>query len=97
MTAYIFTEAAKAELESALAYYRAEARPGTTEKFIQSVDDAIVAVLGDPDGRPLFRRNLRRQRVWRFPYDLLFRHENEVVTIVAVVYHAREPGYWMGR
>ncbi len=97
MTTYVFTEEAEADLDSALGYYRAEALPGTTEKFIERVDEAIQSILRDPTGCPIFHRQIRRQRVWKFPYDLLFRAKNDLVTIVAVAHHWRDAESWKHR
>ena len=97
MTTHVYSEEAEEELVSALNYYRAEARLGAAEKFIERVDQAIESILRNPEGCPAFGRRIRRQRVWSFPYDLLFRFENNLVTIVAVAHHSRESAFWKHR
>ena len=44
MTKYEFTVGAKADLQTAVGYYKSEARPGTSQKFIDQVGDAIEAI-----------------------------------------------------
>ena len=97
MTKYEFTVGAKADLQTAVGYYKSEARPGTSQKFIDQVGDAIETIVQGPQNSPVFDGNIRRQRVWKFPYDLLFRFENGLVTIVAVAHHSREAEYWTHR
>lgn len=32
-----------------------------------------------------------------FPYTIIYRQENDTITIVAVMHQKRRPGYWRGR
>jgi len=41
--------------------------------------------------------NLRKCRVLRFPYGLLFRDREDHIEIIAVMHLRRRPGYWKDR
>ena len=97
MTTYVFTEDAKAELRSAINYYLSEARPGTSQKFVSRVDEALETILRDPMSCPVLHGDIHRQRIWRFPYDLLFWVEHDNVTIIAVAHQSRKPERWKRR
>ncbi len=97
MMDYVFHPEAEADYENAVSYYRQEARPGTSSKFVQRVREAIETILGDPEACPAVAKAIRRQRVWGFPYDLLFGVHKQIVTIVAVASHSRDDKFWQER
>ena len=93
----IFHPEAEAEMASAIGYYKTEAGSGTSVKFIARVEDAVATVKVDPDACPLIQGPYRRQRVFKFPYDVIFRVNTDSLLIVAIAHHAREPHYWQDR
>jgi hypothetical protein len=70
---------------------------GLGRRFMAEVRNAIEQVLKDPEAAPVLRGRVRRKRVWRFPYDLLFDVNPAGVRFVAAVHHKRRPNYWLGR
>ena len=75
MMDYVFHPEAEADYESAVSFYRQEARPGTSSRFVHQVREAIETISRDPDACPVVSGTIHRQRVWGFPYDLLFTAE----------------------
>ena len=89
---------AESEFASILSYYEAEARVGTADRFAVMLRDAVAAIASDPTARPTIDRNHRRERVPRFPYDIIFRIlDDGRILIIAYHHHARRPGYWRHR
>jgi hypothetical protein len=40
---------------------------------------------------------LRRVRLDRFPYSIVYRRSADVLVIIALAHHRRRPAYWRGR
>ncbi len=97
MSRIIFHEGARSDLRSATHYFDTEARPGTAANFVERVHAAIETIECNPTACPLMDGVHRRQRVFKFPYDIVFRIEGAEVVIVAVNHHARDPHYWQDR
>ncbi len=97
MSRVIFHEGARSDLRLATQYFDTEARPSTAVKFVERVKAAIATIEADPTACPLIDRMHRRQRVFKFPYDIVFRVEAAKTVIVAIAHHAREPHYWQDR
>lgn len=91
-----FDAAAKFELREAMRFYEMSQR-GLGRRFLDAVQGAVQRVAGSPG---LFRtvwRDVRKCRVSRFPYGLLFREKADSVQIVAVMHLHRDPDYWKNR
>ncbi|MDZ4684755.1 MAG: hypothetical protein SH850_06655 [Planctomycetaceae bacterium] len=96
MTPWRFEAEALAELEAASARYDDE-RGGLGLEFTVAVETAIEAACHDPTANPIERGNVRRRRVLRFPYDVIFGIDAAGVVVVAVAHHHRRPTYWRKR
>ena len=96
MRRVVFHAEAEAELVAAAAEYEAHTS-GLRVDFIAEVERATHALASYPKIGHRFSRRLRRVLVRRFPYDLLYRIEANVVRIVAVAHLRRSPGYWRHR
>lgn len=42
-------------------------------------------------------KNIRKCRLLRFPYGIIFRIQKETVQRIAVMHLKRKPGYWKSR
>jgi hypothetical protein len=40
------------------------------------------------------KKGYRKTNVERFPFKIIYKFENEIVTIVAFAHHKRKPNYW---
>lgn len=91
----------KAEIREAAAWY-AERDRSVGARFVAAVDEAIRATMRWPDaGTPVedVRADLvvRRVPVGRFPYQLVYAADSDVLYVLAVAHHHRRPGYWAER
>lgn len=88
--------AARVEIEEAAKWYAA-AREGLTAEFLNEVDAGLRQVADFPHAwRPLSQR-VRRYRLNRFPYGIVYQVRQEEVLIVAVAHLHRYPEYWRHR
>lgn len=91
-----FHEAVEAEIAEAASFLDGR-QLGLGADFVVLVDAAITSILQGPDRLPIEIGSIRRQRVTRFPYDILFRVlDGGEVRILAVRHHARSD-YWKTR
>jgi plasmid stabilization system protein ParE len=86
---------AEAELLAAAEWYDDEAGLGAdflaeVRAFSARITDAPESFPPDPE-----IEEVRRARVRRFPYSLVFTVHDEEVFILAVAHVRREPGYWL--
>jgi len=93
----IFTLAARAELIAAQDWYENEA-PGLGRHFRAAVDAAIERMSANPRQFPVVHKSIRRARLRRFPYALMFVLEaDETVAIIACFHGSRDPASWQKR
>ena len=101
MTAVRYEPEALEEFEQASAWYE-RARPGVGHRFAARVDDTIDRIAEAPLSFPVLLRLdatyiVRRARLDRFPYGVVFLPLASDVRILAVAHLRRRPGYWQGR
>jgi hypothetical protein len=65
-------------------------------EFVFAVNVMLSKIVEDPDRWPSFA-DVRRCVLKRFPYNVLFRFNDEQIEIVAIAHHKRRPGYWSRR
>ena len=58
-----------------------------------AVDDAIAKIVEAPGRWPPFA-GARRHILRRFPYNVIYRVDEEQIHILAIAHHRREPVYW---
>ena len=89
---------AEAELQSAAIWYE-EKRRGLGIELVAIVDQALQAVLENPEACPVWRPNspYRKRPLKRFPYVLFFSVDSAMVELVALAHTKRRPGYWLDR
>lgn len=93
---YRFLAPAKQELIEAVAYFDSE-RNGLGDDLLDEIDVSIRRILEFPEAHSLVTQNIRRGRIKRFPYGLLYQvYQNEVI-FIALMHERREPGYWKNR
>jgi len=72
-------------------------REGLGFRFLRVVEEVSAKIAEPPDiGAPASRKE-RKRRVPRFPFDVVYRNQEERVLILAVKHHRRKPGYWKWR
>jgi toxin ParE1/3/4 len=93
---YYFEVHARQELRDAIAYFDSvNSRLG--DDFREEVARLISLLLRFPKAWPELSLSTRRCRTKRFPYALIYRIQEDVIEIIAVMHLSREPNYWVDR
>jgi toxin ParE1/3/4 len=91
-----FVEPAWLEVLAEVGYYhRLEARHGT--KFLEAVEDATARALAYPLAGSPAQNRTRRVFLRDFLFALIYRSDEQGITINALAHHARRTGYWRRR
>jgi plasmid stabilization system protein ParE len=93
---YTFHPHAEKELEQIEIYYDSELE-GLGDRFRDEIQLTISRVLEFPNGWPALSKNVRRCRLNRFPYGIVYQVIPGKVFILAVMHDRREPYYWAYR
>jgi toxin ParE1/3/4 len=91
-----FHSKARAELSSNVRYYE-DQKASLGLRFLGAVEMALDRIRVNP---LLFHRvdeNIRKCRVPRFPYGIVYRIRPADIEIIAVMHLKREPNYWRDR
>ena len=96
MPRVLFTEAARADLAAAVAWYEDHA-PEMVPQFRQAVRAIIGRIEGNPKQFTSSPLGTRRALVRRFPYLVIFREQAEARYVVAVFHTSRDPQTWKRR
>lgn len=92
----VYESAARREASEAAGYYDAQ-RAGLGDEFLDELDDTISAIVEAPFLVRELEPGIRRHRLKRFPYGIVYRTSNDVVYVIAVMHLHRQPGYWRDR
>jgi plasmid stabilization system protein ParE len=87
---------ARLELLGAVAHYES-CHSGLGERFIQSIDSALVSIGESPEAWAEIEQDIRRKLTRVFPYSLLYTIEPDLILVVAVMHCHQAPGYWRSR
>jgi plasmid stabilization system protein ParE len=94
---YFFHPAAEAEYLEAIAYYESK-RPGLGATYLTEFEGVIETICEAPHRNPVEKHpDVRRMRMKRFPFAILYRENAGSVQVLAVAHHRRRPQYWLGR
>ncbi len=93
----LFHPEARLELLNAIEYYRKRS-PELARDFYEKVNEAINELLEFPESSPLIHPiGVRRKVMQRFPYNVLYTADPDVLYIVAIAHQKRRPDYWLQR
>jgi len=70
---------------------------GLAEALLRCVESAAQQVQHNPQAWHPVGFGVRRKRVARFPYALLYREYPERLVVLAVMHLSRDPDYWKDR
>jgi toxin ParE2 len=87
---------AAAELEEAVAWYRALA-PALDQRLLAEVRAGCRLIAEHPHAWHPIESGVRRFRLRHFPYGLIYVIEAEEIIVLAVAHLHREPTYWRSR
>jgi plasmid stabilization system protein ParE len=96
MRRLVFLEQAADEAVEATGRYEQE-REGLGEDFRSEIDAVIARLMDYPESGAVVFRDVRRARVKRFPYDLVYRIQHDILIVVSVMHQRRRPGLWKNR
>ncbi len=91
-----FVEPARLELLAEVGYYH-RVEVGLGSKFLEAVEDATARALAYPLAGTTAQNRTRRVFLRDFPFALVYRSDEQGITIYALAHHARRPGYWRSR
>lgn len=91
-----FLEIAEIELDEAIRWYQTQAS-GLGDVFLIEVLAAADRIAHHPDAWQLLDEGVRRCRLNRFPYGLIYAVENGDVLVLAVAHLHRRPDFWRDR
>jgi len=95
MNCFLRTEA-RAELEAAAFHYE-RLREDLGDEFIDDFLLGITEIEESPNRWPEIRQGIRRFRLSRFPYAIVYRVLQTRVDIIAIAHQASREGYWLDR
>jgi toxin ParE2 len=91
-----FLETAELELDEAIHWYEAQV-PGLGNAFLLEVLSAAERVARFPEAWHRLDHDMRRCRLSRFPYGLIYTVDDGDILVLAVAHLHRRPDYWRDR
>ena len=92
----ILNPEAEADLVEAKLYYETR-RPGLGDDFLLRVEEAFKGIQRAPQLHAEVFQNLRLALVRRFPFAVVYRLDDDQITVLAVYHSRRDPRGWQGR
>ena len=89
-------ESAEAELDDAIAWYASQA-PGLGDAFLIETLKTLKLIEQYPKAWHPLTQQVRRCRLRRFPYSVIYAQEGSDLLVLAVAHQHRKPGYWRAR
>jgi plasmid stabilization system protein ParE len=89
-------ESAQVELDDAIAWYASQA-PGLGDAFLIETLKTLKLIEQYPKAWHPLTQQVRRCRLRRFPYSVIYAQEGSDLLILAVAHQHRKPGYWRAR
>jgi len=96
MIGYRFLSAADDEMIEAAVFYDA-ASNGLGNDFLEDVQQAIDRLCVYPMSGEAVAPGLRKILLHRFPFNVMYSIETDVILVIAIAHHGRQPGYWQTR
>lgn len=92
----VFLTPAQDELDDAVTWYDRQAT-GLGRELLDELDRAIRRAVAFPLSYPEIEPGIRRCRLARFPYGIIYGLDSETLVVVAVAHLHRRPRYWIDR
>jgi len=89
-------ESAQVELDDAIAWYASQA-PGLGDAFLIETLKTLKLIEQYPKAWHPLTQQVRRCRLRRFPYSVVYAQEGSDLLVLAVAHQHRKPGYWRTR
>lgn len=91
-----FLTLAQQEVDDAVFWYNNQTENVGLE-FLDELDRAVRLVKSYPLAFTEIEPEIRRCRLARFPYALIYGIEPQTIVVIAVAHLRRQPGYWADR
>jgi hypothetical protein len=91
-----FLNAAQSEFDDAIDYYD-EQLFGLGLEFEEEVEQVLERIDHYPEAWSPLSPRVRRCVLNRFPYSVIYEVRSEIIIIVAIQHHHREPESWRSR
>jgi plasmid stabilization system protein ParE len=85
------------DIAQVMDYYEQVASADLADEFYAELRQLMREAAKRPESFPIRERDIRRANLRRFPYHSLFRMTSDVVRILVVRHHKREPSLGIGR
>lgn len=89
-------EPARLELDEAIGWYANQAA-GLGDAFLLEAVKSFGLIQRYPDAGHLLGEAIRRLRLSRFPYGVIYIREEDDVLVLAIAHSHRRPEYWRNR
>jgi hypothetical protein len=94
---YYFHPAAEAEHLDSIAYFESK-KAGLGASYLAEFERTMSTICEAPHRYAIAKNpDVRRVRMKRFPFTVLFRESSGTVQVLAVAHNRRRPQYWLGR
>jgi plasmid stabilization system protein ParE len=91
-----FHPEALVEADEAAAFYK-EQQPNLEVRFLEALNDAISRIRRNPLIYGRIKGEVRKCRILRFPYGIVYRISNDRIEVIAVMHLRQRPDYWKSR
>jgi plasmid stabilization system protein ParE len=89
-------ESAQVELDDAIAWYASQA-PGLGDAFLIETLKTLKLIEQYPKAWHPLTQQVRRCRLRRFPYSVIYAQEGSDLLVLALAHQHRKPDYWRTR
>ena len=94
---YQFHPEAEIEHLETVVYYETR-QAGLGASYLAEFESALERICQAPNRYPIERKpDIRRMRLRRFPFTILYRESRGTVQVLAVAHRRRRPLYWLSR
>lgn len=93
MKKYRFLTPAILDVEAAATFYEVN-QPELGREFLDEVDDTIQRIIQNPRAWRILEGQIRRCRLRRFPYGIVYAIEEESILVISVMHLHRHPNSW---
>jgi len=92
----LLTADARKDITEAQDWYRREGSV-LAASFRAGLDRQLSRILQHPTQFPFARADVRRAKLRRFPYSVLFRVMPDAIYVIACFHSSRDPNVWLRR
>ncbi len=92
----LFDALAEKEFNEAIEYYDIQME-GLGKQLKDEIRQALRILQRFPESGPVERGVIRRIKVQKFPYKILYTLLDDIILVIAIAHLHREPYYWVER